>query len=125
MDHYFPTRPSEKSGSERRRAGRVRCESAFCQLGEILDFSRTGVRIRSKRKLKYPSDKYVFLDLQCANTALIVPARQVTCRKRSAGGYDIGFEIPPQSPEWTRALALFAQIAANTDGCLHRRMRAG
>ncbi len=46
--HISIPSPMEAQGANRRRCGRVVCNSVTCSLGEVVDLSATGAKIRTK-----------------------------------------------------------------------------
>lgn len=107
-------------GSERRRAGRVRCSQTSCQFGPISDFSRTGVKVLSAKPIKVPAGKTVNLRIACAGVTAIVPARVVANRRGADGRVQTGFEFVDLRPEWANALNELARIASSDAGRVHQ-----
>lgn len=113
------SRREDMGGSERRRAGRVLCAQTTCQFGPVSDFSRTGVKVLSKRPLKVPTDKSVNMEIQTAGAKLVIPARVVNNRKRRDGLYETGFAFVGIDERWNEALATMARIASSDAGRPH------
>lgn len=49
-DSFEPTPVPDSKSSQRRRHGRVVCQDVTCSLGQILDLSASGMRVRCKGK---------------------------------------------------------------------------
>lgn len=107
-------------GSERRRAGRVRCSGTRCQFGPIVDFSRTGIKVVTKKAVKVPEGKSVNLQIDAVGARMVVPGRVVNNRRRADGQYETGFAFVGVDERWTEALAMMARIASADCEIIHQ-----
>ena len=118
----FPTRISKVDPSNRRRAGRVRCEQTSCQHGPIIEMSKSGVSVLTSRRMTLPEGKFVLLKITCAGRTLVVPARPVISRRAKSGGYRTGFKFQGLDDRAAEHMLELVRTASSTDGCLHRMM---
>lgn len=114
--------PAEKKGqgSERRKAGRVRCCGTRCQFGPVVDFSRTGIKVVTKKPVKVPEGKTVNLQIDAAGARMIVPGRVVNNRRRKDGQYETGFAFFGVDDRWADALATMGRIASADCEIIHQ-----
>lgn len=101
------------SASDRRQAGRLICAHTQCQLGEVRDLSRTGVRVVSKRSVNIPDDACVHLTIEAQGQTLVLPARPTWTRKRADGRHETGFQFLTIGPEMTTRICQFARTAVD------------
>lgn len=109
-----------KKLSDRRRAGRVRCVATKCQFGPVSDFSRTGIKVVTKRAIKVPEGKTVNLQIEAVGARMIVPGRVVNNRRRTDGLFEAGFEFVGVDDRWASALATMARIASADCDVIHK-----
>lgn len=98
---------------DRRRAGRVRCFATSCQFGTVADFSRTGVKVMTRRVVKVPAGQTVNLQIEASGAKIVVPARVVSSRPSARGGYETGFEFWGVDERWQSALSMMGRIASD------------
>ncbi len=90
---------------ERRKSGRVRSErSLTCNLGTVLDLSRRGLRVLSRRRLK--GERVV--KLSTYDHRLNVLAKVVWCERVGFRQHIAGLEFTTVTPELARDLMAFA-----------------
>ncbi|GEM_PF-1996554 len=79
---------------ERRRGGRVRCTLTTCQYGTVMNISRTGMRVSTRRPVPIlPAGASVNVKISVAGLSMCVPARPVHNRPRPDGMFDVGFQF--------------------------------
>lgn len=85
----------------KRRAGRLRCELMFCDFGEILDLSRTGMRVKVKGLSAYSVGQAYSLTIKGPGATFVVGAKVVWVRKTglfNSGEMGIEFvDIPAEA----------------------------
>lgn len=94
-------KPTNKSGmkltgkhDDRRRAGRVRCTLTTCQFGTVVNLSRTGLRVATRKPVTLlPAGASLNLTITAAGQTIVVPARPVHNRPRPDGMFDVGFQF--------------------------------
>ena len=106
---------SAASRSERRTAGRITCSQTKCQFGDVTNLSRGGCRVVAKRPIDLPEGRSVNLQIKAAGAGMVVPACLVSCRQRSDGRYDHGFQFVGMSDELRREVVMFARAAADNE----------
>jgi hypothetical protein len=98
-------------GRERRRGGRLQCTLTTCQFGPVVDLSRTGAKVVSRKAVALPEGRTVNLKLEAPGGVMLVPSRPVSCRRRPDGRYDVGFEFHFTDDAMTRAIIALARSA--------------
>jgi len=93
-DRVLPVQPEE-----RRRPGRMVSAGVLCRLGEVVDISATGMRIRHKGLGWFKVGAVVNLTLETQDAKLTVSATIRWVKKVRAGVYEIGLEFLPLTPE--------------------------
>jgi hypothetical protein len=94
-----------------RQHGRVRCASIHTSLGEVLDLSASGARIRRRRKLRNDAGSMVNLEIQGLDGSIRVLARVVWVRKLGLFRYEVGVIFEDINPQVRRALTAIARRA--------------
>jgi len=78
----------------RRKAGRVRCDLTSCQFGAVLNISRTGMRVLSRKVIAtMPPGASTNVKVTAAGRSMTVPARSVHNRPRPDGMFEVGFQF--------------------------------
>lgn len=96
--------PFQPERTEARKAGRLQCMGATCQFGPLVDLSKAGAKVVSRKPLTLPEGASVNLKLQVMDCCMLVPARPMGSRKRPDGKYDIGFQFLHVDERMGRAL---------------------
>jgi c-di-GMP-binding flagellar brake protein YcgR len=98
--------------ADRRRAGRVRCTLTSCQFGEVLNISRTGMRVLSRKLVPtMPPGKSVQLAINAAGQTMVVAGRPVHNRPTPEGLFEVGFQFVDITEAQERELIDLARIA--------------
>lgn len=94
-----------------RRNDRLRCHRLDCELGEVVDMSSSGmrVRMRGRRGLSEEDRFNVRIDASCGQ--LTVPARVVWLRRVGILSFEAGLEFHELSPEMRAAVNSVARSA--------------
>ena len=85
----------------RRKFGRYRPRTLYCDHGEVMDISAGGIKLQSRRKVKGTVRLRIWNDL----TDLSIEARIVRCRRLRSKQYDVGLQFVNQSTDSTKKLA--------------------
>lgn len=85
----------------------------MCQFGPVSDFSRTGIKVLTKKPIKVPPEKTVNLNIEVAEARLVVPGRVVSNRRRPDGLYETAFEFWGIDERWNAALAAMGRFASD------------
>lgn len=101
-------------GGNRRRAGRLCCSGTTCQFGPIVDLSRTGAKVVSRKAVSLPAGATVNLRVETPAGSMLVPAHPAMCRRRPDGRFDVGFEFHFTDDAMVRRLIDLARAAADT-----------
>jgi hypothetical protein len=115
----LPPIPSVFGGANARRAGRVRIEDVSCSLGEVLDLSATGLRLRCTRRPEIHAGDALELELDGIDTKIRVKARIAWVRRTGLRRHEIGLEFIDPAPGTRAALAALARTAP-MNGSFHR-----
>lgn len=95
-----------------RRHGRVRVEETKACLGTVLDLSRSGMRIRTKKAIK-PESPPISVALKVDGGFLMLQCRVAWVTKDGMFKRQVGLEFQGVDEEQTRQLADVARTAAN------------
>src|SRR5262249_27054758 len=80
--------------NNRRKAGRVRCDLTTCQFGTVLNISRTGMKVLSRKMIPtMPPGASTNVTVTAAGRSMSVPARSVHNRPRADGMFEVGFQF--------------------------------
>jgi hypothetical protein len=110
----LPPRVVEAFDTNSRQHGRLRCMSIRTSLGEVLDLSASGARIRRRRKLRSEPGSMVNLEIQGLDGPIRVLARVVWVRKVKLFRYEVGVIFEDISSPVRRALVAIARrVPAN------------
>ncbi len=97
----------EQPPDDRRKFGRLWSEGALrCNLGRVLDLSRGGVRVLSRRQLNGER----VAKLSTGDQGLQVPAKVIWCERIGFGQHITGLEFPTTTPELAHQLTAFARL---------------
>lgn len=121
--------PDEQSGfnkfSDRRRGGRVRCNLTTCQFGTVLNISRSGFRVLSRRAIpQLPAGASTTVAICAAGRTMQVPARPVHNRPRADGMFEVGFQFVGLTEAATRQLLELARTAFDPTHVYQQQRRA-
>lgn len=116
--------PEVNKFTDRRRGGRVRCDLTTCQFGTVVNISRTGMRVVSRRMIpSMPPGSSMPLTVTAAGRSLLVPARPVHNRPRPDGMFEVGFQFVGITEAVARDLVELARTAFDAS-CVYRHRRA-
>lgn len=119
------SKPAVNKFSERRRGGRVRCDLTTCQFGSIVNISRTGMRVVSRKLVPVmPPGASMPVAVSAAGRTMQVPARVVHNRPRADGMFEVGFQFVGITEATARDLVDLARTAFDASSVYHHR-RAG
>lgn len=118
-------KPEVNKFTDRRRGGRVRCDLTTCQFGAVVNISRTGMRVVSRRLIPtMPPGSSMPVTVTAAGRSLQVPARAVHNRPRPDGMFEVGFQFVGITEAVARDLIDLARTAFD-GSCVYRQRRAG
>lgn len=98
---------------ERRRHGRLKCDSTDCTLGELVDISASGMRVMRRGRSPYRIGFEFKLDLWMDQMKIPVKVRLVHIEKRGFRRRILGLEFIDQSDEQRRRIVEVARNAQN------------
>ncbi|MDX2114560.1 MAG: PilZ domain-containing protein [Planctomycetota bacterium] len=105
--------------ANKRRAGRVACAGVKTSWGEVINASRTGMRISARRKALPPPGQVGVLTVFGPEGAFKVAARVVWSRKQNWGRAEAGLqfvEVPAAARAHLGRLAEYAARDTTLDG---------
>ncbi len=88
--------PRDSFSNSQRRFGRIRCNQVLCSLGEVLDLSAGGMRVRCVGSMGLREGDTVGLTLRASGSPVPLPCKVVWMRKSGWRAWEIGmvFEQP-------------------------------
>jgi c-di-GMP-binding flagellar brake protein YcgR len=102
-----------KRDEERRRHGRLRCDSARCELGELIDLSASGMRVRRRGHCSFRNGHEVQVQIGFERNMVSVNARVVHVEKRGFRVRIVGFEFVDLTDEQRRKIVELARNATD------------
>ncbi len=101
----------------KRSTGRIACELVRSSVGKVLDVSRTGLRVRSRKKAGKIDDIVIF-QVTGANGQTALKAKVVWTEKRGFRNHETGLELVDMSERQRREMRT-ALYGGNPDapGC--------
>jgi hypothetical protein len=111
---YLSDAAAPQPGANKRRFGRVVCQDIQCTLGEILDLSAGGARVKCRSK---PPDvgKHFNMELRTLDGALLMDCVVRWVRKSGLFGHQVGVEFCDLTDEHRRALTALARASAHNE----------
>ncbi len=104
-------------GVNRRRHGRVKCHGVKSSLGDVLDVSASGCKVKSRSRLGARVGEVVRITIHPQTSeSFEAYARVVWCRKVGLFQYHSGLCFEHITPEVRRGLAAIASAAVMHDG---------
>lgn len=114
MSHAIWTR-SEAETENLRRHGRVKCHDVGCTLGEVIDLSASGVRVRSKGRMAVCKGDAFSMTIQTLDGPMLAPVRVAWVRRTGFRTHEIGITFGEAGPALRRALSALARASANNE----------
>jgi len=99
-----PDPDDSQSKREQRRRGRLNTERLTCKMGDIVDLSASGLRVRCKGKPKVQTGDLLDLDLKSLSWVVPIEAKVVWSKHTGFRQYEVGLELQNISEETNRDL---------------------
>lgn len=106
-----PMNSDKDEADNRRRAGRLQCSMLGSSLGDVLDFSVTGMRCRSSREPKARAGEMVGFMLETLEGAIQMQGRVVWAKKKGWRHFEIGVQFVGVDEAQRGALAAAARVS--------------
>ena len=104
-----------QTDSERRRGGRLACESLSCEAGDVIDIAPGGLRTRSRKHPKLDDQQEVTLTIEGAAGSLEVRAKVLRIVK-GPSGFETALRFTEPTPALASSLRRLA-VASAPDAC--------
>ncbi len=104
-----PTPPREKNA---RKHGRVRSQTITCSLGEVIDISASGMKVRMGNKPAFKPHEEVSVTVNGVTNPFEVRATFAWSRRNSLFKWTAGFQFSTLPDEVRKELLEIARIAA-------------
>lgn len=114
-----------KATDESRRIGRVRCQNVRSSLGEVLDISGTGLRVRSRSRPPIREGQNFDLSLHVLGRDLTVGAHAVWVRKCGWRRWEMGIAFSRLGKDARNSLRDLARATTINESILPKRRKAG
>lgn len=105
----------EQSPENQRRHGRVKCHDICCTLGEVLDLSASGLRVRATGKLPVRKGDAFSMTIETLDGPMLAPVRIAWIRRVGFRRHEIGVTFVETGEALARALGTLARAAANNE----------
>lgn len=112
--------PSELDASNRRMAGRILAERVKTSLGQILDFSSTGMRMYSPF-LAPSTSKFHTMIVHGPDGDFVIAGRIMWVKKIGIFAREFGLEFYGLDDQAREGIATLARFTMQVEGCEHRR----
>jgi len=96
--------PKHETIDEHRRMGRLMCEMVKCSLGEVMDVSASGLRIRGRKVPKRYQKEPIRLRIGGATGKVSIMAKIVWSKRVGLRCYETGLELIEASDELRQSL---------------------
>lgn len=93
MGFWFTKRAAEDQGRRARAAERFTAAGLSCALGDVLDLSATGVRLRSSGKVKVDLGDLLTITVASESQSVKVQAQVMWMRRRGLGRQEVGLKF--------------------------------
>lgn len=103
--------PSRPASASKRKFGRLRCTMAHCTMGEIVDLSAGGMKVRTRQKPAIGQGVETVLLTQ--HGALPVRCSVRWIKRVKFFWFEVGLMFSELEPEARRVICEFARIAAD------------
>ncbi len=113
--HSVWKRPGDESSANKRRHGRVVCRDVGCTLGEVLDLSASGLRVRGKGRPAVCVGDRFSLSIQTLDGPMLAPVQVAWVKRSGFRKHEIGITFGETGPALVRALAALARASANNE----------
>ncbi len=114
-----------KASNEARQYGRIRCQNVRSSIGEVLDVSGSGLRVRSRVRPPVREGQRFDLSLHVLGRDITVGARSIWVRKRGWRRWEMGVSFQSVGKDARRSLRDLARAATINESILPKRRRAG
>lgn len=105
----------DQSPENLRRHGRVKCRDVECTIGEVLDLSASGLRVRAKGALALRQGDVFSMTIQTLDGPMLAPVQVAWVRRTGFRTHEIGITFRESGPALVRALANLARASANNE----------
>jgi len=109
-----PLQKESLLGPGARRHGRIRCEILQCGLGEVMDISASGMRVRHCGRRIVKEGKVLNLLLKALDRTLPVTVKVVWVKRQGFMRYSFGVEFVDMTPEQAASIASFARVVIDS-----------
>ncbi|GDX99701.1 hypothetical protein LBMAG48_21050 [Phycisphaerae bacterium] len=106
---------SDDKGAEKRRHGRIICDGVQCSIGDVLDLSASGMRVKTRYKMPDAGEVFV-VTLETVEGTLAVLCRIRWVRRCGMFTREVGLEFFDPGPKSKQVLQELAGRAAYNDG---------
>lgn len=101
--------PRDTFANSQRRYGRLLCQQITCSLGDVIDLSAGGMRIRAHGSMGLREGQTVGLTLQAGTQPVPLPCQVVWMRKSSWRTWEIGLMFQDLTPRARQSLSGIAR----------------
>jgi hypothetical protein len=96
----------DDANEKRRRSGRLALEQVRCELGEVLDLSSHGMRVRSRKAFRVGDVRVIVIE--GLGGTLGMKSRIVWIKRNGMFRHEVGFEFMDVDPDLARKLTQMA-----------------
>lgn len=108
------SKPNE-TGANARKFGRVHIQDVTCSLGEVLDLSASGMRIRTPSKPELPCHQQAEISLVCIDGEVIVRIESIWERRTGWRKHEMGVRFLDLTPQQQAIISHTGRSCANNE----------
>lgn len=109
------TPPNDDAAKNLRRRNRVNVVLLECELGQLLDLSLTGMRLRCKRKPLLGDKPFTIALRVSEHTEVLLHARAIWARRAGLTSHEVGLEFIDVTPAQMSAISRLARDCSDCE----------
>lgn len=113
LSHTLWSAPAK--GPNNRRHGRVKCQDLSCTLGEVLDLSASGMRVRRAGNPIVRKGERFSMTVQTLDGPMLAPVEVTWIRKTGWRRHEVGLSFIEIGAALSAALATMARSSAHNE----------
>lgn len=103
-----------QSARDDRRHGRLACELLKCSLGEVLDISASGMRVRQKGRVHVTKGEELPIAIQFGATKVPIKVRVAWARSSGFWSHELGVEFVDITDESRKVITQLSRLSRKT-----------
>lgn len=105
----------QQTGANARKFGRVHMQDVTCSLGEVLDLSASGMRIRTPGTPELPCHQQAEITLGCIDGEVVVRVESIWERRTGWRKHEMGVRFLDLTPQQQALISRTGRSCANNE----------